>query len=202
MIKKEDFTGKTFWKWSVIRFSGKIWRKSFWLCKCECWNEKSIYSSHLKSNKSTNCWCVKAKNFWDRFRTHWMSNTRIYGIRCNIVSRCNNNSDKSTDYKYYWWRGIKVERNNFEEFYKDMKEWYDDKLTIDRIDNNWNYCKENCRRVSRKVQANNMRTNHLVEIDWETHNLSEWAIIKGKNYNTIRSRINFLKRDAVKAITT
>ena len=101
---------------------------------------------------------------------HWMSqNNRLYRIYNWIQNRCNNKNVVS--YNNYWWRWIKCEWKNFEEFFHDMKEWYEEHLTIDRIDNNWNYCKENCRWATKKEQANNKRNNRIYE--WKT--ISEWC---------------------------
>jgi len=94
--------------------------------------------------------------------THGKSNTRWMNIWLWIRQRCNNS--KSDSYKNYWWRWIKCLWKNFEEFYEDMKEWYSDELSIDRINNNWNYCKENCRRATARQQANNRRKSIHVSI--------------------------------------
>ena len=53
--------------------------------------------------------------------------------------------------------------NSFEDFYKDMGISYKDHVdkygendtTLDRIDVNWNYCKENCRWATRMEQMHN-----------------------------------------------
>lgn len=101
-------------------------------------------------------------------------------------------------YKWYWWRGIKYERDTFEAFYRDMwesyeahvKEFWEKDTTIDRIDSNWDYCKENCRRATRKEQSNNRRSNHAVTYLWK-----EYPTIKmlcddlWLNYKLIRHRI-------------
>ena len=60
-----------------------------------------------------------------------------------------------------------------------MKNGYNEKdsrrfCTIDRIDVNGNYCPENCRWVSMKIQNNNRRNNHLITINNETKTLTEW----------------------------
>lgn len=75
-------------------------------------------------------------------------------------------------YKYYWWRWIKCERKTFKSFHEDMRDSYKDHMkqfwkkntTIDRIDVDWNYSKENCRRATMIEQANNKRRTKKVII--------------------------------------
>lgn len=81
---------------------------------------------------------------------------------------------------------IKCEWKNFEEFYKDMKDWYAIDLTIDREDSTWNYCKSNCRWKTPKEQARNKENNRLYK--WKC--LAEWCEELWLNYKTIYSRIN------------
>ena len=89
---------------------------------------------------------------------------RFYRIFVGMRYRCNN--PKSTNYKYYGGKGIKVLWNSYEEFFYDMYQSYivhvkfhgEKNTTIDRIDPTKDYCKENCRWATYKVQANN-KTN-------------------------------------------
>ncbi len=80
--------------------------------------------------------------------------------RCwfNMKQRCENN--KHNSYFYYGGRGIKVceKWKKFEGFLEDMGE-KPDGLSLDRIDVNGNYCKENCRWATLKEQARNKRSN-------------------------------------------
>ena len=48
-----------------------------------------------------------------------------------------------------------------ESYEAHVKEFGEENTTIDRINSNWDYCKENCRRATRKEQCNNRRTNKI-----------------------------------------
>lgn len=102
-------------------------------------------------------------------------------------------------YDLYGGRGIKV--CNEWENYAVFKEWalsngYDitairGKCTVDRIDNNGNYCPENCRIVNMIVQANNQNKksrNVFVEYNGETKRLSEWSYQFEMCYETLVRR--------------
>jgi hypothetical protein len=71
----------------------------------------------------------------------------------------------SSDYHKYGARGIKVcdKWLNFSDFYTDMAETYSPGLSIERIDNNKNYCKENCKWIRSEDQAKNRRTTVWIE---------------------------------------
>ena len=75
--------------------------------------------------------------------------------------RClNKNTPK---YKYWGGRGITIckEWLEFENFYRDMGERPENK-SLDRIDNNKGYYKENCRWANIEQQANNRRNNRFI----------------------------------------
>jgi len=86
-------------------------------------------------------------------KIHGMSNTRFYNIWYQMKRRC---YDKSIPkYRIYGARGIKVSEEwlDFMNFKEDMWELYlahlaefgEKNTSIERIDNNGNYCKENCK---------------------------------------------------------
>jgi len=114
---------------------------------------------------------------------HWMRWTKIYWVYRSLLNRCNNPNTQY--YNLYWGRWIECEWWSFEEFYKDMWDSYQKWLSIDRIDNDWNYCKSNCRWTTAKVQAWNRRTSIIYK--WKC--LKHWCEELWVNKDTIKSRI-------------
>lgn len=130
-------------------------------------------------------WVKEEKKNW-RIK-HWFSKDKFYMKYYHIKERCNNINN--VRYKSYWWRWIKLEWKTFEEFKNDMFPTYKEWLTIDRIDVNWNYNKENCRWITNKEQQNNKTNNKIIKYNWKTHTLSEWSNILNIKYNTLASRL-------------
>lgn len=181
-----------FWRWTVLlevpKAKREVYTKRQFKCKCECWTIREVNLNILTRWESQSCWCLHKQIVGNNSRTHWMHNTKIYKVFSSMKKRCNTPTDQS--YKNYGWRWIKCLWNTFEEFYVDMWPTYRQWLTIDRIDNNWNYCRENCRWTDRRTQANNTRNVHNITHNWETHSIAEWARILNKNVSTLRVRIH------------
>ncbi len=129
------------------------------------------------------------------YKTHQLSTTRFYRIYKSASERCNNVSNK--DYSRYGNRGIKIGWATFEMFRDEMFESYkkhiekygEGNTTLDRINNNKGYSKENCRWATKKQQANNRRSNRFITYNGETKTVSEWADIIGVSRHTVKTRI-------------
>ena len=110
------------------------------------------------------------------------------GIWRDMLRRCEDKRNQA--YYRYHGRGIKVcaRWHKFENFLEDMGK-RPKGMTLDRIDNNGNYCKENCRWATYKEQANNARSNRILEFNGEKMNLSQWAEKIGIQSGTIHARL-------------
>lgn len=118
-----------------------------------------------------------------------MSNSKIYRVWATMHRRCDNTSQES--FGLYGARGIKVapEWASFTVFLNDMGNSYREGLSLDRIDNNGNYSKTNCRWATVKEQAHNRRSNRLLEYKGEIKPLAAWAEEFGLTYSQLKLRL-------------
>lgn len=120
--------------------------------------------------------------------THGMSKTKPYAVWKTMHNRCRNKSHNR--YHLYGGRGIKVceEWSSFDVFWADMGGTYKDGLTLDRINCNGNYCKENCRWVTQRTQQRNRSNNAVVNSVYGRMTIAELAEVSGIKYQTLESR--------------
>ena len=121
---------------------------------------------------------------------HGLSGSRLYYIWKGMRQRCMN--PKCKNYPRYGGRGITIcpEWDDYENFYEwALSSGYNESLTIDRINVNGNYEPNNCKWSTAKEQANNRRTNHLLTLNGETHNIREWAKLIGVCETVIHQRL-------------
>lgn len=196
MATSRDLNGERFGKWFVLRWVETKYGEQFWLCKCDCGTEKIVIGGTLKKGLTKSCGCASK----DWCRTHGKEGSKVYNTWAAMLQRCNN--PKSRNYKNYGARGIKVcdKWLKFENFYEDMGEQTDG-LSIERKDNNGNYCKDNCIWADKLAQARNRRTNVMLEYCGEKRCISEWAEIVSIKRKIIENRIR-VGWDIKKALET
>ena len=128
-------------------------KRRYGLYRCYCGVEFKVMISSIKSGNTKSCGC--------RERTgntiHGFAKHRLYSVWCDMMYRWHNEKHKA--YKDYGERGIKVcdEWHNVENFIDDMNVSFAIGLTIDRINNDKGYSKDNCRWTTRNVQMRNTR---------------------------------------------
>lgn len=111
-----------------------------------------------------------------------------YGVWNAMKQRCYNS--KVSAYKDYGGRGITVCQrwlDDFHHFYIDMGQCPVG-YSLDRIDNDKGYYKENCKWSTPKEQANNRRNQIVLCFNGQCKTLSNWAQVTGFNIGTLRDR--------------
>lgn len=172
------------------------------LCKCDCGKESTTNLACLTQGKAKSCGCIKGKDSHPRHGYRLRDDTApTYQSWTAMKSRCCCVGDQA--YSQYGGRGITVcERwMRFEGFLADMGD-RPDGTTIDRIDNDGNYEKSNCRWATRKQQQRNRHNNRMVTFNGDTRCVSEWAEIVGINVSTLWCRLTRSRWSVEKALTT
>lgn len=175
---------------TILEFMGtnKHGNKIF-SCLCDCGNTITVYAGHLKNGNPKSCGCY-AKEVKTKHNNAGLNRTTEYVIWLNIKQRCFNKSLKS--YSNYGGRGISIcERwkHSFENFLSDMGRRPTSKHSIERINNDKNYEPENCCWATRKVQANNTRTNVFFNYNGDRLTISQLAEKYKINFNTLYGRL-------------
>lgn len=171
--KRKDRNG--LWVKSKCKECERKLSKEYW----EKYRKTEIYNSAERKEKrklSSKQYREKNKELISK-KAQEKNQEKYYDVRYRLMKlwqamkrRCYNS--KCNKYCRYWGKWVKIERETFDDFYRDMSPsyiehvnefWYWRKNTqIDRIDPNWNYSKNNCRWVTAK--ENNAR-NHAREFN-------------------------------------
>lgn len=132
-------------------------KEKFGLYRCYCGNEFRARTTDVKRKKTISCSCYNKQRTKEVHTKHGFHKHRLYSIWAGIIQRCTNKNGK--DSENYANRGITVcdEWLNIGKFIDDMYPTFIEGLSIDRIDNNKGYSKENCRWATSQIQGRNTR---------------------------------------------
>lgn len=155
---------------------------------CDCGVIKTYEKQNL-IKRTVSCGCYLKELVGTQSKTHGKSKSPIYAVWNMMKQRCN--VPTNIFYAEYGGRGIKVSEEwmDFENFYRDMGDCPYKGATLERRDNNANYCKENVYWASRVEQANNKRNSVRFEFRGEQLSLRQIADKVGMNPKSLSSRI-------------
>ena len=158
-----------------------------WVCRCDCGNTKIICSQSLRIGTES-CGCKRVQKIKERAK-HNRCNTQTYRSWKGMIQRCTNPNNHK--YPRYGGRGIQVcdEWKSFAGFFKDMGDCPKG-YQIDRINNDGNYNKDNCRWADIQTQARNRSNNRNITMNGQTKTMAEWCEELNVSPVMVRMRIS------------
>lgn len=199
-FKRYSIQNKRYGRLLVLKLHDRKRKNLLWECLCDCGNVCYATSNSLISGTKKSCGCLLKDTNKLRSITHGKSNSSEYEAWLQMKQRCYNTNNK--DYSNYGARGITVcDRwlNSFKNFYEDMGDKSFKNLSIERIDNEKGYSKENCYWATSIEQNNNKRSSVFITYNGETHTIAEWSRTTKISYGTLKNRIynNWSLEDAL-----
>jgi hypothetical protein len=133
-------------------------------------------------------------------KSHGMTRTPIYGLWHAMMQRCYDKNSHA--YNRYGGRGVEVcpRWHQFENFYADMG----DKphgMSMERINNHGHYGPDNVVWATAKSQANNRRSNVVLEHNGKKQTMQQWCDELGLKIGTVWARLNVYGYSVEKALT-
>lgn len=141
--KAEDLRGKVFGRFTVLQRDLSRKNKTFWLCRCSCGIQKSVYSAHLKSGHSKSCGCLKKESCLKQIPKMRQINIQF--------------EPKIASARSVWQRVYSDGNLTFDEFYE-----------ITQL--NCHYCNEPPNNFFSKRKANNCKNKLLIDEDTFIYN--------------------------------
>lgn len=182
--KVKDRTGVRSGKLLAIEYAGKdeTQRKALWRCVCDCGKEVIVTGSQL-NGKQQSCGCIRSE-ITKKHPVDWTINithndsgkvrAKEYNTWSSMIQRCTNKNHVA--YKNYGGRGIDVcaeWRDSYENFLSDMGRKPSKHHSIERINVDGGYSKDNCIWATYTDQQNNRRDTCYVTFSGERMSVAE-----------------------------
>lgn len=185
MSARVKMEGQRFGRWIVSNYIGG--RR--WSCRCDCGAEKVIEGASLR--RGTSRGCIKCHTAQGHRRTHGQSKTRLYNIWTGMIERCENKNCEA--YDKYGGRGIFI-CQEWRESFEAFRDWaiangYQDRLTIDRENNDGHYEPTNCRWATYAQQNRNYSRNRPIEFRGRQVLVCDLALEVGLPQDILKNRI-------------
>lgn len=192
--RAKDITGLTVGYLTAVRYAGSDGAKSLWEALCHCGKTVIMPASEMKKQKArgivASCGCMRKQTIGRRNTKHGMSAHPAYGVWRSMVDRCSLPSHQA--WKNYGGRGILVCESwlMFENFWADMGPTYRVGYSLDRRDNSAGYNPLNCAWRTSRHQANNKRSNVVLNTPNGRMTLSEAAAFYQVGRSTLEYRLS------------
>lgn len=134
--RSKDISGMVFGRLTVVKFSHRQDRKTYWLCKCECGETAIVNARSLKAQNTKSCGCLHSEV---------ASKTHKKPGYTYLINRKFLNYIKGAEKRKYKWDLTKEEFANL--ILKNCHYCGIDPSPlngVDRFDNNQGYFKSNC----------------------------------------------------------
>jgi hypothetical protein len=180
MPKLRDLTGQKFGMLTALSHFVKN-KRTYWQCRCDCGKVVTKLLDDVVNGYT--CGCIS------KLTTHGMTKTVEHRTWEGMIRRCRGLQPDSK--RNYFDRGIRVCDEwvrSFSQFYADMGPRPSANHSLDRIDNDKGYYKENCRWATKKEQARNQRRNVFLTYKGKTKTVSAWAEELNLTSAALRSR--------------
>jgi hypothetical protein len=193
------------WTLLFVRFRpyGHQGRKmKHWRVRRDCGQLGWVRPWNLSKGMTNSCGCLNTELTVARSKTHGLTLTKEHRIWSGMKDRCYNS--KSPYYHNYGGRGIRVcfrWRDDFLQFLADMR-FCPPECSLDRVDNDGDYAPANCRWATLGEQANNKRTNRVIQFQGQSLTVSRWARCLGMRSNALSLRLNKYGWSVERALTT
>lgn len=189
-----DLIGQKYNRLTVSARAPRKGRHHYWHCVCECGREVVVKQSHLRDGRTKSCGCFAKERVSATMRTHGETCggtiATEYQIWHKMKDRCLNSDNPA--YPNYGARGIKICDRwlaTVENFIADMGRRPSPRHSLDRKDNDGNYCPSNCRWATRTEQSRNRRSTRKIEFGGEVLCASEVAERIGMKARVLNARL-------------